>query len=172
MENQQDSTNGQITTTENPQTVELIDGVTYAQDQYIALVALGGMIPDPEGQKAAVRMTVTELAAELGYERTTLYAWRKSIPDFWDRVNRKRKELSGKDRISNVWNGLYLKGVAGDARAAAIYLANHDPDFVMPMQQVTHEVGNSWTALMEHREAEINNVIEGEIVSGPANTNQ
>lgn len=171
MDVQQNSTQPETPASVPKSDVELVGGVTAAQDEYIAFTALGGLIPDLDSDKAGIPMTAKQLAAKLGVERTTMWYWRKSIPDFWDRVAAKRREIGGKDRVSQVWNGLFLKGAAGDTRAGVIYLANFDPDFRMPMQQVKHEAGDSWGDVMaaarrREREASEKNqtIVEGEIV--------
>lgn len=149
--------------------------ITPVQEDYIAFVALGGLIPSDTSISGYTKMTTTDFALQVGVERTTLYLWRRSIPDFWDRVNAKRKELSSKDRLSAVWNSVFLKAIAGGERAQTVYLANHDPDFRMPMQQVKHEAGDSWADVMTQmrkRQAESaaplpekSEPIEGEVVN-------
>lgn len=150
--------------------VETIVDISPAQDDYVAYVALGGLIPDPEGKATAINMTADQFASRIGVERTTLYYWRKSIPNFWDRVNAKRREIGSKDRLSLVWNGIFLKAAAGGAEQAKLYLANFDPDFRMPMQKHEHDVGDSLAEMMNlarQREAQRGNVIEGETIDAP-----
>ena len=134
---------------------------TAAQDEYIAFLALGGIVPD-ENNPAGRRMRLEELAERLDVNPSTLWRWRKTIPNFWELVAAKRKELSGKDRLTNVWNGLYLKAVAGNADAAKLYLANFDPNFKMPTQKVEHEAGDSWVELLRGKDRK---VIEGQKVN-------
>lgn len=167
MEIQQNSTPAEKTESVNESSVELVNGVTVAQDEYIAYVALGGLIPDPDGVVAGKKLSATKLAERLGVDRTTLYYWRSSIPDFWDRVAAKRKQLAGRDRISTVWNGVYLRAATGDPQAAKLFLKNFDENYVDPLQKIEHEVGNSWAALIQQKRANAaaaNNVIDGETV--------
>lgn len=118
-------------------------------------------MPD-ENNPAGRRMRLEELAERLDVNPSTLWRWRKTIPNFWELVAAKRKELSGKDRLTNVWNGLYLKAVAGNADAAKLYLANFDPNFKMPTQKVEHEAGDSWVELLRGKDRK---VIEGQKVN-------
>ena len=104
MEPQQNSTQVPGITTFAPATVEpkpVEVLISPQQDEYIAFVACNGMLPTEDSSELVRKMTAAEFAAEKGVDRTTLYNWRKQIPDFWDRVNEKRKELGGKDRLSN-----------------------------------------------------------------------
>lgn len=142
--------------------------ITPQQSDYIAFTAFGGLIPDPEGEKVAIKMTATELAEKLGVSRTTLYTWRDSIPNFWELVNEKRREIGSKERLSNVWNGVYLKATAGNPEAAKLYLANFDPDFRMPMQKHEHDIGDGLAEAMaiarKRASKRIEEAIEGEVV--------
>lgn len=138
------------------------------QEEYIAFCAVGGLITEEGGELKP--MKVIDFAQLLGVERTALYRWQKSIPDFWDKVHARRKELGGQARIMKVYNGLYLKAAAGDARAAAIWLANHDENFRMPAQKVEHEVGGGLADLMNQvRERQRQNApkqVESEVIDG------
>lgn len=145
--------------------------LTTAHEQYIAFVALGGLIPDDTKVSGMRKMTTVELAAELDVDRTTLYNWRKIIPNFWDLVNEKRKELGSRDRLSTVWNGVFMKASTGDPKAASIYLANHDPDFRMPTEKREVEIGDGLAealSIARNRQRQQSQPpIEGEIVSAP-----
>lgn len=116
------------------------------QDEYISYVAVGGLVPEEDGP--GKRMTAGEFALRAGVERTTLYFWRKSIPGFWDLVNERRKEIGGKDRLSKVWNGIYLKACAGHAEPAKLFLANFDPNFRMPTEKMEHDIGTGMADLI------------------------
>lgn len=143
-----------------------VSELSFAQDQYISFVACGGLIPDLEGEATAVNMTTTTFAQRVGVARQTLYDWRNSIPNFWELVAERRKELGGKDRLIRVWNGVFLKAATGNAEAAKLYLANFDPNFKMPAQKVEHEVGDSLVeaiGLARKRQ----NVIDAEIIDEP-----
>lgn len=141
--------------------------LSFAQDQYISFVACGGLIPDADGDATAVKMTATLFAQKVGVARQTLYEWRESIPNFWDLVASRRKELGGKDRLIRVWNGVFLKAASGNAEAAKLYLANFDPDFRMPMQKVEHEAGDTLMEALSLARQRNPQLIEGEIIREP-----
>lgn len=128
--------------------------LTYQQDMWIDYNALGGLVIDDTGNIS--KMTVDDFAARLGVSKQTLYNWRKSIKGFWDRVASQRKTLGSQARTVKVYNGLFLKAAAGNPQAAALFLANHDPNFRMPTEKVQHELGDSWSALIRNK----NNVID------------
>lgn len=144
-------------TAENSATAESTDDVkpekplTQAQEDYIAFVAVGGLIPDPTGEKSAIKMTTTQFAAHYGLSRQALYNWRDMIPEFWEKVNAKRREIGSKDRLSNVWNGIYLKAATGNTEAAKLYLANFDPNFRMPTEKREIEMGDGLADLVAAR---------------------
>lgn len=133
----------------------------YQQETYIDYIAMSGVITRETGE--IQRMTVNEFAAEVGVSVQTLYNWRKSIPAFWDRVNKRRKQLGSQVRLQRVWAALYMRAASGNPQAAAMFLANHDPEFKMPMQKVEHEAGNSWAALARAKP----NIIEAEATNEP-----
>lgn len=118
----------------------------YQQELWIDFNALGGLVINDEG--GIDKMTVNEFADKLRISKTTLYEWRKSIPFFWDKVGERRKVLGSQARTTKVYNGLFLKGAAGNPQAAALFLANHDPNFRMPSQQVEHSAGDGFSDLV------------------------
>jgi hypothetical protein len=130
---------------------ELVKLRAYQQDQYIAFTAVGGLIPDPEGDKTAIKMTTGQFAERIGVSRQTLYDWRERIPDFWAKVAAKRKEIGSKDRLNHVWNGIYLKAAAGNVEAAKLYFANHDDDFRMPMERRETNTGSGFADLIAQK---------------------
>jgi len=170
MEILQNPTNTNISADESIEPVKEFDELAWKHEQYIAYTAFGGLIPDPNGEAAAVKMTATTFAQQLGVSRQTLYDWRDSVPNFWERVDVKRREVSGRDRLSKVWNGVFLKAASGNAEAAKLYLANFDPNFKMPSQKVevdaTDSLVDALTLARNRRQ-----VIEGETVDA-ANDNQ
>jgi hypothetical protein len=145
--------------------IEDVKQISFKKDQWIDFNALSGWIT--EG--GAIRsMTIEEFANTIGVEKRTLYRWRTSIPDFWERVNARRKVLGSETRLQRVWSALYAKAASGNPQAAALYLANHDPDFKMPTQKVENDVGQNLLALVNS--ARKKKVIEGEILE-PENDN-
>jgi hypothetical protein len=144
--------------------------LTPQQDDYVAYCAVGGILPQEDG--FGKKMTLEEYAAKLQVDRTTLWRWRTTIPDFWDRVSKKRADISGKARLTAVWNGVAMKAATGNAECAKLFLANFDPNFRMPMEKIQHEVGNSWAALLEsHLKPNQNITIEAEIVNDQTTSN-
>lgn len=158
MDGVQNQTLSKSGTDSEPQVMSADDILSFNQEQYIGYVAFGGLVPDPDGNAIAIKMTASQFAKNIKVARSTLYDWRNTIPNFWERVAEKRKEVGGKDRLSKVWNGVYMKAAAGNAEAAKLYLANFDPDFRMPMEKVQHEAGNSWASLFKNKPQ----AIEGE----------
>lgn len=158
MEVSQNNSLPQPATDVSPKPLSKDEHINLAKDQYISFVALGGLIADTEGEKMAVKKSAQWFADQWGVERRTLYNWREIIPNFWDKVAERRREVGSKERVSNVWNGIYLKASAGNPEAAKLFLANFDDSFRMPMQEVKHEAGNSWAALMEKRQNDIINI--------------
>lgn len=139
--------------------IEIIN-ITPQQDEYIAYCAVGGIMPREDG--FGTKMTIEDFSNQLGVNASTLWRWRSTIPDFWERVNEKRKEIGGKSRLTAVWNGVAMKAAAGNAEAAKLYLANFDPNFRMPTEKVEHGVGDS---LMEALNASRRRVtIDAEII--------
>lgn len=140
--------------------------ITPQQEDYIAFVACGGMLPSENPDELIKKMSAQEFADLLEVDRGTLYYWRNHLPGFWDLVEKKRKEIGGKDRLSKVWNGLFLKAASGNPQAAAIYLANFDPNFRMPNEKAEKEREDNYAALLAM--AAKDGIIEGEIVEPKA----
>lgn len=164
MDTPQNLTTEKPKTDESAQTVSLSPYEIHGQT-YIDFCAVQGMMTKEDGE--IKQMSAGEFAGMIGVRRETLYDWQKRIPNFWDRVQERRKQIGGQNRIMKVYNGLYLRAAAGNPQAAAIWLANHDPDFRMPTQPVKHELGNSWAALLEQKRK----AIDGEVADGSSPTN-
>jgi len=142
--------------------------LTIQQQLWIDYNALGGLITDltdprldkKTGLETTLRkMSITEFARKLDVHRDTLRRWRTEIPNFWDRVNQRRRELAPQGRLQRVHETWYLKAVAGEYGHMVLWLANFDPNFRMPSQEVKHELGDSWVELMKGKK-----IIEGEVV--------
>jgi hypothetical protein len=128
--------------------------ITPQQDEYIAYCAVGGIMPKEDG--FGTKMSIEEFASQLGVNASTLWRWRSTIPDFWDKVSEKRREISGKSRLTAVWNGIAMKAAAGNAEAAKLYLKNFDPNYIDPSQKVEHELGTGFADLIaSHRNRQI-----------------
>lgn len=145
--------------------------ISIQQDEYIAFVACNGLLPAEDHADLVKKMTALEFAQALGVARETLYAWRKSIPNFWDRVNEKRREIGSKDRLSKVWNGVFLKAASGNPQAAALYLTNFDPNFKMPGAKQEKQGDTGLADLLEmgrKRQLELESgAVEGEVIDAP-----
>lgn len=168
MEIAQNKTETKLIQDERDAAVQQAEEASWKHEQYIAYTAFGGLIPDPNGEATAVKMTAQQFADQIGMSRSILYEWRDTIPNFWERVDAKRREMGGKDRLSKVWNGIFLKAASGNAEAAKLYLANFDPNFKMPSQKIEHEAGDSLVdalTLARNRRQ----VIEGDTVDASDN---
>jgi hypothetical protein len=121
--------------------------LTAQQDNYISYLAVGGMVPAEDGPGKKIK--AEDFAHSIGVSRETLYYWRKHIPDIWELVAKRRKELFGKDRLAQVWNGIYLKAAAGNPQAAALYLTNFDPEFKMPNEKQQNDDSQGFMDLLQ-----------------------
>lgn len=154
--------------------------LTLQQQTWVDYCAVGGLISEVDGsfrmspRNPKRKFTVEDLANELRVSRETLYSWSRLISGFEQRVAARRKELNSTTRVTQVWNGVYLKARSGNARAAAIFLANHDPKFKMPTNTVKHEAGNTWAKLLakkrDRKMIQAQDIREGEIVDAAIST--
>lgn len=130
-----DSKNTEVTTSQKelPQFRE--EDVTEVHRLYIDFVSVGGLITDDDGTMTV--MSTQDFANKIGVERTTLYTWRKKIPNFWEKVRERRMKIGSQARTNKVWNGVYLRAAKGDAEQAKIWLSTFD-DWRPPAQ--AHEV--------------------------------
>lgn len=138
------------------------DQLNAAHEEWISFCACAGYITLPDG--TIQKWTVQYLANLLGVHRTTLYDWKKIIPDFWNRVSKRREELGGQHRVNTVYAGLYLKAASGNAEAAKIWLANFDPNFKMPLQRAEVDHRGLGDVIQKARIAKAQ-AIEGEVVN-------
>jgi hypothetical protein len=107
-----------------------------AQQEYINWFAAGDtLIVDTETGRLTKRKKLTQLAAELGYTRQTLYNWQRDIPDFNERVDKAQHALI-LARNNAVWNSLFIKAAGGDLRAIVTYLTNFDKKFKNPYNRL------------------------------------
>lgn len=141
--------------------------ITPQMEAWIDYNALSGIVTDnmEEGNGGGMRkMSISEFAQIVGVHRDTLRNWRTYIPNFWDRVNERRRELAPHARLQLVHQRWYIKAVAmDDWRITEAWLRNHDPDYKESKQKVEHELGNTWAALLRGKQ----DVLEGEIVDEP-----
>lgn len=136
-----------------------------ALDAYITYCALGGLITEDDGKPS--KMKLDDFCATYGVTRMTLSRWKREIPDFVQRVDKRRTEIVPLARVSAVWNANFVAAVqTKDLRAAVeaqkVFLG-HFGNLVTPTQRVDATVQvNTWTGLMEAKRT----VIEGEVVDG------
>lgn len=89
--------------------------LTPQQEQYIDFVASGQI--DVEGRK----ISYEEFASAINIDRTTLYKWQKSIPEFWPKVARRASELIDR-KVPKIIQAMYIKALRGDVAAAKLLL--------------------------------------------------
>lgn len=136
----------------------------YLQNEYITFCASSGISMTEDGNFVA--MTVTQFAAAAGVSRRTLYNWQKSIPNFWQRVDERAREIFNQSTKYAIFKGLKLKAMAGDTKAAEMVMS-HYSDYTPPAQK--HEVKLSgWGDMVrEARKRAIKSnrpVVEAEVV--------
>lgn len=121
-----------------PQETE--DVLQLRQQQWVDFCAIGGMLTDDDGEITPT--SISKFALMIGVERKTLYNWKKSIPNFNERVKQRRLELGSGTRLAKVYNGLYLKASSGNPEAAKLYLQIFD-GWKPPKQEmeIEHNLG-------------------------------
>jgi hypothetical protein len=142
-------------------------------EQWITFVALGGLVTE-ESESAdrsnnIRQMPTTEFSTLIGVPRRTLYDWKKSIPDFGERVRQRRYELFSLSRETQLFNRAYLIAMTSKDHKSAVeaikLLLGHFSMLDLPIQrQEIKNDGESWSTLVERKQRE---VLEGEIVNDP-----
>jgi DNA-binding transcriptional regulator YiaG len=136
--------------------------VMSAQQQlWIDYNALSGIVTDITEDQSIRKMPITEFAEKIGVSRETLRQWRTMIPDFWDRVNKRREELAPQSRVQAFHEKWYVSALKMNNWAVSeAWARNFVPGYKEAKTKVEHELGNSWTALAQGKKE----VIEGEVV--------
>jgi hypothetical protein len=136
------------------------------QQVWIDYCALQGVITNDDG--SLEKMTIQECADKINVSRETLYAWKKSIPNFEDLCNERCAYMFNGARTRKVVNAIYLSATSKlNVQAMSLWMANQKSvEFRMPQQEVKHEAGNSWAALMSIKRSSSDGIVEGEVVSG------
>jgi hypothetical protein len=130
-------------------------------DTYIDYCAVGGLITNDDGSFR--KLTSEELARELGVNRTTLWRWQETIPNFQERVRSRRIELSKRSRASKVYNGLYLRAAQGFAAEVRLWAEIFDGYQPAP-QRLQHSLGDGFADAMKIARTRREGAIEGEVV--------
>lgn len=119
------------------QPIEVVppESLAWRQDQYITFVASSGLSITEDGGFKQIK--VGEFADLISTPRRTLYNWQQSIPEFWEKVDIRRREIFTRSRENAIWKGLTLKAMKGDTQAATMVLS-HFGDYSPPAQK--HDV--------------------------------
>jgi len=143
--------------------------LTPQQQMWIDYKAVSGIVYKDDRMR---KMSVGELAARLGVSRETLYAWRNQIPNFWDRVAERRKELGKTEWLVRIHEKWKIKALEfEDWRITEAWLINFDPDYKTPKLKVEHDIGDGLADAMNiarERRQKSQTVIEAEVVDGQA----
>lgn len=142
METLQNLTNTNPQTDSGDQNVEVedLELLKLKQQKWIDYCAVGGLITADDGSMTPI--TISAFAPTLGVTRQTLYDWKKSIPNFNERVKQRRLDLGSATRLQKVYNGLYLKAASGNPEAVKLYLQIFD-GWKPPKQEmeIEHNLG-------------------------------
>src|SRR2546423_21023 len=98
--------NSQITAVPKPYAM-----LTEVQRAYVDWKAIAGIITDDDGVR---EIKVDELAHMLGVTRSAFYKAKEAIPNFWDLVAQRRKELGSQSRLARFHQSWYLKAIKMD----------------------------------------------------------
>lgn len=169
MENTQTYTNQIPANTSKDAEIEISvnDVLQLRQQQWIDFCAIGGLMTDDDGTLKPT--TISAFAEMIAVERKTLYNWKKSIPDFNDRVKQRRMVLGSGTRLQKVYNGLYLKASAGNPDAVKLWLQIFD-GWRPPSQSHEIELTTGLADLVSKKKLELER--ERKIIDAtPADTN-
>lgn len=144
--------------------------ITSQMQAWIDYNALNGIITDNMEQMSMRKMSISEFAQLIGVNRDTLRNWRVYIPNFWDRVNERRKELSPRSRLQVMHERWFIEAMKMKNWALSeAWLRNHDSDYKESKQKVEHELGDGFADAMNiarERRLKSQTVVEGEVVDG------
>lgn len=162
------------TPTQTPPEVDVVpvpyEMLPLTQQAWVDFNVVQGLVIESDG--SMTKLTVAQFADKCGVNRTTCYAWTKQIPNFWDLVNDRRREMFNGARKAKVWNALFINATTKmNVQAQAIFLANSDDTFRMPNQTVTHEAGGGLMDVLEiARQRRLNNAQPGEVIDATSSS--
>lgn len=152
-----------------PQTTQKMEDPRW--QYFISYRALNGIIViyDEETQTEKFKkMKMQELADKLGVSRQTLYEWEERIPNFWQRVRAKKKELSSQKRLAMMDEKFFLKAYKFDNwPLTKAWMEQNNPDWRDIKDKGNDDTGDSWAELMavaQRRRIDSSTVQEGEVV--------
>ena len=158
-----EETKTQIETTTKPQISHGDELLKLHQDEYISFCAVGGVLTSDDGKITTV--TQRDLATRWGVHPNTLTNWKKSIPNFAERVRQRRRELFSAGRETAAWNRLYVIGMTGTGAPAVTALTTilgHFGGLEKPVQRADVKVQGSLAELLSNAQK----IVEGEVVDG------
>lgn len=129
--------------------------------EFIDLKAVGGYITDENNEIR--KLTVDQLCKRHGVTRQAVYKQIKHIPNFWDLVMERRKNLNKKQRLSNMHSKWYIHALTFKNWAVTeAWFINNDENYIKPSEKREVELGDNLAALLASEEAE--KIIEGEVI--------
>lgn len=143
------------------------------QRMYVDWKALNGLVYDQskEGSQVVPRkMPLYELAAMCGVTVDAFYQAKASIPNFWELVAERRRELGGQSRLAQVHETWFLEAIGGSWPHMEAYLRNFDPGYKEAKQKVEHDLGEGLADALNiarERQLKAHTVVEGEVVDEP-----
>jgi hypothetical protein len=145
--------------------------LTPQQQVWIDYKAVSGFVYEDDKFR---KMTVGELATKLNVSRETLYAWRNQIPNFWERVSERRKELGSTEWLVKMHEQWKLHALKFDNwQVSEAWLINFDPSYTAPKLKVQHELGDGVADALNiarERRMKSQTVVEAVAVDDNANT--
>lgn len=145
------------------------DQLSFTQQSYVDWKALGGFVSDTDASTPR-KMPLSELAVRCNVTIDAFAQAKAAMPNFWDLVAERRKVLGSQTRLQKVHDVMYISALMPGSkgyRDRVLYLANFDPAFRMPTEQVKHDLGDGLADalnLARERQAKQRVVVEAEIV--------
>lgn len=145
--------------------------ITPQMQAWIDYNALNGTITDNMESMVIRKMSIIEFAQIINVNRDTLRNWRTYIPNFWERVNERRKELTPRSRLQIMNDRWYIEAMKMKNWALVeAWFRNNDTDYKEAKQKTELNIGDGLAdALNIARERRLKSqtVVEGEVVNGP-----